>query len=80
MQLNNLHIGSTFLWPNIILYPVSVRQNFVVCLQEPLLKLGVPWEKICCVYYNKQEFPWKPGISLPAVYLIHLWFISCNHQ
>jgi hypothetical protein len=34
-----------FLWPLIVLYPLSVRLNFVVFPQEPLLKLGVPWVK-----------------------------------
>jgi hypothetical protein len=34
-----------FLWSRIVLYPLSVRQNFVVCPCEPLLKLGVPWVK-----------------------------------
>jgi hypothetical protein len=29
----------------IVLYPLSVRLSFVVCPQEPLLKLGVPWLK-----------------------------------
>jgi hypothetical protein len=35
----DLHPGSTFLWLHIVLYPLSVRTNFVVCPHEPLLKL-----------------------------------------
>jgi hypothetical protein len=29
-------------WPRIAVYLLSVRRNFVVCLHETLLKLGVP--------------------------------------
>jgi hypothetical protein len=34
-----------FLLPRIVLYPLSVRRNFVVCHHESLLKFGVPWAK-----------------------------------
>jgi hypothetical protein len=41
------HIGVHFeSWlPLIVLYPLSIRRNFVVCPHEPLLNLGVLWVK-----------------------------------
>jgi hypothetical protein len=36
---------SYFLWPRIVLYPLSLRRNFVVCPHKPLLELAVPWVK-----------------------------------
>jgi hypothetical protein len=30
---------------HVVLYPMSVRRNSVVCPHESLLKLGVPWVK-----------------------------------
>jgi hypothetical protein len=33
------------LWPHIVLYPLSVKQNSVACPHVPLLILGVPWVK-----------------------------------
>jgi hypothetical protein len=31
--------------PCIVLYPLTIRLKFVMCPEEPLLKLSVPWIK-----------------------------------
>jgi hypothetical protein len=41
--VQDLHFVATYCYVSI-----SVRKNFVVCPQEPLIKLGVPWVKKGC--------------------------------
>jgi hypothetical protein len=45
INFNQYDLGSVFLWPHILLYPLSVRRNFVMCLHKTLLKFVVMWVK-----------------------------------